>query len=131
MTPHWLMPVIHCQSSRGISPTKPPTATPALLMRRSTPGSHSLASACRRFMSSSLETSQRSVRTVPPRFDHLRRLGEAGLVDVAEQQARATVGELAGERPTEPGGRAGQDTGRGAREHGGIVADAGSPGNRI
>ena len=67
MTPHWLMPVIHSQSSMGISPTVPPTATPALLMRRSTPESHAVESAWSRFMSWRRETSQRSVRAVPPR----------------------------------------------------------------
>src|SRR5579883_2352034 len=67
MTPHWLMPVIHCQSSSGMSPTAPLTPTPALLTSRSTSPSQAVASACRRFMSSIFETSQRTARAEPPR----------------------------------------------------------------
>src|SRR5579859_1709240 len=61
------MPVIHAQSSSGISPTGPPTATPALLTSRSTSPSQPVASACSRRMSSSFETSQRTAFAVPPR----------------------------------------------------------------
>ena len=79
MTPHWLIPVIHSQSSIGISPTAPPTATPALLISRSTDDEPRGRLGVQRLHLVELRhvAPQRASRCRPARVTIARGLGEA------------------------------------------------------
>ncbi len=65
MTPSKFTSISKRQSSSGISPTAPATATPALFTIRSRPPQRSIAPSTSAFMSSGLRTSVRVATTAP------------------------------------------------------------------